>query len=311
MIVRIPVAVLSEHIKSRPMIIGHQRCVQRSIIIERRAAADRSKSMCQLPRIAQWLLGDDINGSGNSGRTEQGRTSASHHLYPLDHIGRNLFQPVNTGKGTEDGTRIDKNLCIRTVQSIDAHLLETAILTVRFDPDTGLEVKPLRKCRRVCILKHLHIYHIDQCRCQAPFGHAAIGRNYHSVKRYGIFFQLKIFFKCLSFPETDIATNGFIPHRTGFEHKIPFGKVFQEIVSGGIRHRTNGSSFQGDCYIREVFTRFFIEYMTDNIGIRRFQFQQLRLVGHSRQQGTAQANEEKYIFLHFHFWIVELLNKFL
>ena len=26
-----------------------------------------------------------------------------------------------------------------------------------FDPDTGLEVKPLRKCRRVCILKHLHM----------------------------------------------------------------------------------------------------------------------------------------------------------
>ena len=169
----------------------------------------------------------------------------------------------------------------------------------------------MRECRRVRILEHLHIHHIDQRRCQPPFGHTSIGRHHHSVEGYGILFQLEVFFKRLPLFKRDVAADGFITNRTGFEDEIPFGKVFKEIVSGSIRHGANRGSFQSNRYIREVFTRFFIEYMSDDIRIGSFQFRVFRLVGHSRQQGTAQANEEKYVFLHFRFWIVKLLNKFL
>ena len=70
--------------------------------------------------------------------------SQKHHFYAFNHAGGNLFQAIHSGKGTEYGTGIYQNLRIRSVQSIDADLLETTILAVCLYTYTGLKVQPLR-----------------------------------------------------------------------------------------------------------------------------------------------------------------------
>src|SRR5690554_258927 len=98
------------------------------------AAADHVGYVAYRNGVVFRLFRDDVDGSGYGIRPEKGRSSTTHHLYPLDHVGRYLFNAVYSGQGTEYGAAVDKNLRVGTVQSIDTNLLEPAVLAVAFEP---------------------------------------------------------------------------------------------------------------------------------------------------------------------------------
>ena len=138
---------------------------------------------------------------------------------------------------------------IRTIQSIDTHLLETAILTIGLYTDTRLKAQALRQSRRIGILKDFQIYYIHQCRSQTAGGFITIGRYDYAIQSNRIFFYLEIFFQCTPFLQRHIPSDGFISHRTDLQHKITFGKILQKIMPGSIGHSSDGRTFQGDCNI--------------------------------------------------------------
>ena len=89
-------AVLPEDIEARLVVVGHQRGVHRRIVVERREASYAHNRMSQLGGVAQGFLGDDVDGTRNGRRAEEGRTASTHHFHTFDHVGRYLLQPVHT-----------------------------------------------------------------------------------------------------------------------------------------------------------------------------------------------------------------------
>ena len=199
--------------------------------------------MCQFARVAQRLLGDDINRPGNGRRTEQCRTSATHHFYTVDHISRNLFQPVNTRKCTEYGTRVDQYLRIRAVQPIDTYLLETAILAIRFHTHTRLEVQSLRQIYRAGRIEDFRVDHIYQRRSQAARCFTSVSRNDHTVQGDAIFFHLYIDFLCFPFLQFHFPDDSLVTEIFKFEGELTFRQVLQEIMTGVVGCRSDGCSF--------------------------------------------------------------------
>ena len=116
MVVRGTVAALPKEVDTRLMIVRHQRGVHGRIII-RTASPDHRQRMGNLGRVAHRFLRDDIDRTGDSGRAEQGRASSAHHLYPLDHICRDLLQAIYAGQGAEDRPAIHQDLGIRAFQT--------------------------------------------------------------------------------------------------------------------------------------------------------------------------------------------------
>ena len=58
-------SVLPEYVKSRLMIVCHQRCIQCSIVFEYRSTANTGKGMRELSGVVCRFFGDDVDGSGN------------------------------------------------------------------------------------------------------------------------------------------------------------------------------------------------------------------------------------------------------
>ena len=67
------------------------------------------------------------------------------------------------------------------VQAIDAHLRETAILTVVLGAHARLEVKTLRQAGGLSDVEDLATYHTDQVGGQSAGRLIAIGRDHHLV----------------------------------------------------------------------------------------------------------------------------------
>ena len=104
--------------------------------------------MRQLRRIARRFLGDDVDRAADGRRAVQRRTAAAQHLDPLDHVGRNLLQSVDARQGRKDRMRIDENLRIMAVESVDAHLREAAVLAVVLDPHAAGTKAPAPDTKR-------------------------------------------------------------------------------------------------------------------------------------------------------------------
>ena len=141
MIIRIADTALPEYINTRFLVVGHQRSIYRRIIIGT-APTDHRQRVRHLGRIAQRLFGNNIDGSRNRRRAEQGRTTAAHHFHPFDHIGRNLFQSIHAGQCAEDRAAVYQYLRIRSVQSVDTHLLETTVLELFSTRTPGWKFSP-------------------------------------------------------------------------------------------------------------------------------------------------------------------------
>ncbi len=96
--------------------------------------------MTDLCRVNRRVFGDDVYGASNCRRPEKGRTTASHHFYSVNHIGRNLFQAINTGEGGKYRAGVHKYLGVMTVKAVDTYLSKAAVLTIILNSDSGLEI---------------------------------------------------------------------------------------------------------------------------------------------------------------------------
>ena len=99
-------AVLSEDINTRLVIVSDQRGVHCRIIVERGKTAYAHDGMPQLSGVTQRFLGDDVNGARNGRCAEEGRTTATHHLHAFNHIGRYLLQSIYSRQSTEHRARV-------------------------------------------------------------------------------------------------------------------------------------------------------------------------------------------------------------
>ena len=173
-------------------------------------------------------------------RAKQSRAAAAHHLHTFNHVGRNLLQTVYPRQRAEDGTRVDENLRIRPVQSVDAHLLISAVLAVVLHTHTRLEVQPLRQTGRVGILERLDRYHVYQRRRHAAGRLVTVGRNHHPLECHVVLANLEIQFQRLALGELHGAALCLIAYRTDFNSKSPFGQVFQEVMPCFVGSRPDG-----------------------------------------------------------------------
>ena len=146
-------------------------------MVERRQAAHSHRRMSHAALVAQGFFGNDVDGSGYGRRAEQRRPAAAHHFDAVYHAGRQLFEPVDTGQGAEYGPRVDKNLRIRTVESVDAYLLEATVLAIVLHAHAGLEVHSLRQGIGLRILEQTGSRHAHQRGRHAAGSLAAVGRH--------------------------------------------------------------------------------------------------------------------------------------
>ena len=265
-------SVLSENCQSQLLVVGYQRSIHCGIVFENRCIAYPRQCVRELGRVAHRFLGNDVDGAGNGRRAKQSRAAAAHHLHTFNHVGRNLLQTVYPRQRAEDGTRVDENLRIRPVQSVDAHLLISAVLAVVLHTHTRLEVQPLRQTGRVGILERLDRYHVYQRRRHAAGRLVTVGRNHHPLECHVVLANLEIQFQRLALGELHGAALCLIAYRTDFNSKSPFGQVFQEVMPCFVGSRPDGCPLQHNRYISQVFLGIFIGYVANDIGIGIVQF---------------------------------------
>ena len=106
----------------------------------------------------------------------------SHHLNPLNHVGRNLLQSIDTSQGTEDRTVVEQNLRVGSLQTIDTHLLETTVLAVILHTYPRLEVQTIGQGGGIVGLKHSRIQHIHQRRSQSAGCLIPVGRHHDTIQ---------------------------------------------------------------------------------------------------------------------------------
>ena len=145
MIIALSGAILSIGIYSGLVVVGHQRYVARRHVVKRTRSALRHEGVSEGGRIADRFLGDDVDGSTDGRRTEEGRATAADHLHAVYHICRNLLQTIHAVQRGEYRARIHQYLRVVAVETIDAHLCEAAVLTVVLRAYAGLEFESLGK----------------------------------------------------------------------------------------------------------------------------------------------------------------------
>ena len=199
--------------------------------------------MRQLGRTARRLPGDDVDCAADGRRTEERRAAAAQHLDPFDHVGRNLFQPVDACQGRKNGMRIDQYLRIVSVEAVDAHLHKTAVLAVEY---------------------------AHQRRGFAPQRRRTARRDDHLVHRDAVLRHLEIQFQRLAALQRDGGSFRGVAQGTDFERQLPFGQVFQEIVSRSVGRRTEGRADDGYRGIGNVFVGFTVHHVAVKVGVRAF-----------------------------------------
>ena len=215
-------------------------------------------------RVAYRLLCDDIDGTGNGRGSEKSRTTAAHHLYPIDHICRNLLNAIDACKGAENRTRIYKYLSIRTVKTVYTHLLVAAVLAVVLHPHSGLEHESLRKRCGIYSLVSLHIHDIDEGRSHHSCRLAAVCRHDHSVEHHIVFLHIKVHFQSHAVLECNLLIYSLISYAGHLKYEISLRKMLQKIVSAVSGRSTNRSSLQGYHKKWHMLTCILIKHMTMN-----------------------------------------------
>ena len=270
MVVRGTVAALPKEVDTRLMIVRHQRGVHGRIII-RTASPDHRQRMGNLGRVAHRFLRDDIDRTGDSGRAEQGRASSAHHLYPLDHICRDLPQAIYAGQGAEDRPAIHQDLGIRAFQTIDTYLLETAILAVILHTHAGLEVQTVGQGSGVRSLEHLGVEYIYQRRSQTAGRLVTVCRYDDTVQGDSVFLGIEIDLQCLPFLKGHRLLLGFISDRLHDQGVFSLGKILHIVMTGSVGGRTDRRTVEVDIDKREMLSCFLIEDMAYDISVGRIQ----------------------------------------
>ena len=223
--------------------------------------------MSHLGRVVQGVLGDDVDGTAYGRCAIEGRATASYHLHALYHVGRNLLQTVHSGQGGEDRARIDEDLRVVAVQTIDAYLCETAVLAIVLGAHTGLEVKPLCQTGGLGGLELLAVQHVHQVGCFAALCLAAVGGNHHLVQRYVVGLHDEVHLACLVLADDYLACDGTESGVADLQGDGILGQVLEEIVSGAVGHGGDGGSEHAYYNVRKMLLLVSIDYVPDDVGI--------------------------------------------
>ena len=175
MVVARAVACLAEEGDTQPTVFAHHGAVEVRRVLKRVQAAQSARLVREGGRVACRFAGDDVDRARDGRRSEQRRSAATHHLDALDHVGRDLLQPVDARQRAEDGSRVDQDLRIGAVEAVDTHLAEAAVLAVGLHAHAGLELQSLGDVGRLGALEELRVKHVHERRCFAAHRLAACG----------------------------------------------------------------------------------------------------------------------------------------
>ena len=262
---------LGKNINPAFMVIAHQRSIQRGRMIKNGLSSNHIRHVSHLCGITLRLFGNHIYRSGYCRRTEQCTASSSHHFHPFNHIRRNLFQPIYPAQRTEHRTRINQYLRIRPIQTVNPHLLESAILAIVLHPNSRLEAQSFRQTGCACSFKQFRIQHFHNGRCLPAGRLITVCRHHHFIQRHLILFHFKIEFQGKPFFQHHFPLLPFIADSRHHHRKLSLRQIPQEIVSRSVRRRSDGRPFQSYCHKRQMLAGMLIHHMTVYIRIRRIQ----------------------------------------
>ena len=268
MIITATLPVLGKHCNAHLVVIGHQRGIDRGIALNRLAVAQPGTDVCRLSRATGGFSGDDIDGSGDGRRAEECRPPSTHHFHTLNHVGRQLLQAIHARKCREDGARVDENLGIGSVQTVDAHLLETTVLAVVFHSDTRLEVESLSQVARIGLLKGLGIHHIHQGGCHATRGFTPVGRYHHPFQVNHVLLYFEVHLQGLALGKIYLACGGLVAHGRYHHSERTLGKIDQMVMAGGVGGSAQSGALKHYLNIGEMFAGMPVGDMPHDIGIR-------------------------------------------
>ena len=292
-VIAVPVAALGKDIHACGVVVRHQGSVQGGDVVQASRAAGGEEVVGRLRGVPPGVLGDDVDGARNRRCPEQGASSPSHDFHPLNHVCRNLLQAVHSAQGAEDGTRVDEQLGVGSVQPVYAHLGGTAILAIVFHPDARLESQSFRQAGGTARFEESPVQHFHEGRRHAPARFIAVGGDHDLIQRHPVFLEFEIHLFRTSAFRDDLFRHLFITYHFDRHGKLPFRKIFQKIVPGGIRHRPDGGAFQHDRHIRQVLARGGIRHVSEQIGVRGFSQCRFSLPGK-----RCQAYKQPYVSFH-------------
>ena len=108
-----------------------------------------------------------------------------------------------------------------SVESIDAHLCESAILAVVLHTHTGLIAQSLSKTRGTYHVKHLIAQHTHKRAAVAAFHFALVAGDHHLLKHHHVFYHLKVYI------HRTFHVNGLaLRHKTYSAHLYGVASVF-------------------------------------------------------------------------------------
>ena len=135
-------AIVAKNGQPRLAVLAHHRCVERVAHVPR-LAANKIGGVANTGRIVARLAGDDVHHTGNGIAAIESRTAAAQHLHPVDQGRGQLVEQVDTRQRAVHRTAIDENLRIGLAETVDTHLVGTAILAGVLHPQACAEVERL------------------------------------------------------------------------------------------------------------------------------------------------------------------------
>ncbi len=185
-VVAVALAVLPVDEHAEFSFAAHYGCVEGGVVVEGSAYADGCESVCHGSAVLGGVLGDYVYGASYGRRAEQGRAASAHHFHAVDHVCRNLFEAVDTRKGGKHRARVHEYLRVVSVEAVDAHLGETAVLAVVLDAHAGLEIESVGK--RACAheVESLGRNHIDERGAVAALEFAFCACDYDLVEHHRV-----------------------------------------------------------------------------------------------------------------------------
>ena len=262
-IVRIAVAVRLVEGDAIRIIRRHQRGIGTHVLLPHLSVEVRHGRR-YLKRIVHRVFGDDVDGSAHGICPEQRRAAATHHLYALNHVGRNLLQSVHARQRTHHRTAVYQNLRIRTFQSVDAHLRESAILAVVFHTQSRLKVKRLGEVVRVDYLKQAVVHHVYHHRSQLSVGLVAVGRHHHLVGHNRFFFHHKVHVNSEIIAHRYALGLGRIPHALYLQRIFSCRNILKAEVAFGIGSHPYARFNYQYISVWQTFLRIFFYHMSGN-----------------------------------------------
>ena len=129
-IVWVAVTILRKKVNARVAVSGDGGGIRVRDVVEGARKVVIAKRVPEAAAVFRGLLGDDVDDTRHRRCAEEGTAAAAHHLDAVNHLRRNLLKTVNAVQRGEYRLRVNEDLRIVTVQPVDAHLRETAVLAV-------------------------------------------------------------------------------------------------------------------------------------------------------------------------------------